>query len=129
LKSIHRNSALVLLAATAALIAQNPGIKRTILQRKDISMPGREAVVARVEVAPGTFAGRHTHTGEEIGYLMEGEGEVLIEGQPALKLKPGESFIVPAGAKHDAHNTGSAPMKMVTVYLVEKDKPLATPAP
>ncbi len=129
MKSIHRNSALVLLAATAALIAQNPGIKRTILQRKDISMPGREAVVARVEVAPGTFAGRHTHTGEEIGYLMEGEGEVLIEGQPALKLKPGESFIVPAGAKHDAHNTGSAPMKMVTVYLVEKDKPLATPAP
>jgi quercetin dioxygenase-like cupin family protein len=129
LKSIHRNSALVLLAATAALIAQNPGIKRTILQRKDISMPGREAVVARVEVAPGTFAGRHTHTGEEIGYLMEGEGEVLIEGQPALKLKPGESFIVPAGAKHDAHNTGSTPMKMVTVYLVEKDKPLATPAP
>jgi quercetin dioxygenase-like cupin family protein len=82
-----------------------------------------------VEVAPGTFAGRHTHTGEEIGYLMEGEGEVLIEGQPALKLKPGESFIVPAGAKHDAHNTGSTPMKMVTVYLVEKDKPLATPAP
>ncbi len=129
MKSIHRNSALVLLAATAALIAQNPGIKRTILQRKDISMPGREAVVARVEVAPGTFAGRHTHTGEEIGYLMEGEGEVLIEGQPALKLKPGESFIVPAGAKHDAHNTGSTPMKMVTVYLVEKDKPLATPAP
>ncbi len=129
MKSIHRNSALVLLAATAALIAQNPGIQRTILQRKDISMPGREAVVARVEVAPGTFAGRHTHLGEEIGYLIEGEGEVLIEGQPALKLKPGESFIVPAGAKHDAHNTGSAPMKMVTVYLVEKGKPLATPAP
>jgi quercetin dioxygenase-like cupin family protein len=129
LKSAYRNTALVVLAAAAALVAQNPGIQRTIIQRKDLSMPGREAVVARVEVAPGTYAGRHTHNGEEIGYLIEGEGEVLIEGQPAIHLKPGDSFIVPAGAKHDAHNTGSAPMKMVSVYLIEKGKPLATPAP
>ncbi len=129
MKSAYRNTALVVLAAAAALVAQNPGIQRTIIQRKDLSMPGREAVVARVEVAPGTYAGRHTHNGEEIGYLIEGEGEVLIEGQPAIHLKPGDSFIVPAGAKHDAHNTGSAPMKMVSVYLIEKGKPLATPAP
>jgi quercetin dioxygenase-like cupin family protein len=124
-----RNILLLALLAGAALVAQSPGIQRTILQRKDISMPGREAVVARVEVAPNAFAGRHTHTGEEIGYVMEGEGEVLIEGEPALKLKPGDSFIVPAGARHDAHNTGSTPMKMVNIYLVEKGKPLATPAP
>jgi quercetin dioxygenase-like cupin family protein len=119
----------LLVSVTAALIAQNPGIQRTIIQRKDISMPGREAVVAKVEVAPGVFAGRHTHTGEEIGYILEGQGEILIEGQPAQPVKPGDSFIVPNGAKHDAHNTGTAPLRMVSVYLVEKGKPLATPAP
>jgi quercetin dioxygenase-like cupin family protein len=112
-----------------ALVAQNPGIQRTVLQRKDISMPGREAVVAKVEVAPGVFAGRHTHTGEEIAYILEGQGEILIEGQPAQPVKPGDTFIVPSGAKHDAHNTGNTPLRMVSVYLVEKGKPLATPAP
>jgi len=114
---------------TAGLFAQNPAIQRTIVQRKDISMPGREAVVARVEIAPGGSVGRHTHTGEEISYVMDGELEVLIEGQPPLTVKTGESFVIPAGAKHDAHNKGTVPVKLAAVYLVEKGKPLATPAP
>src|SRR6267154_6483040 len=101
-------SALVLLAAAGVvLLAQNPGIQRTVVQRKDISVPGREAVIARVEIAPGASAGRHTHPGEEITYVMDGEAEILIEGQPPLKVKAGDGFIVPAGAKHDAHNTGT----------------------
>jgi quercetin dioxygenase-like cupin family protein len=120
---------LTALLITASLFAQNPAIQRTIVQRKDISMPGREAVVARVEIAPGGSAGRHTHTGEEISYVMDGELEVLIEGQPPLTVKTGESFIIPAGAKHDAHNKGTVPVKLAAVYLVEKGKPLATPAP
>jgi quercetin dioxygenase-like cupin family protein len=121
-------------AAAAALIAgalfaQKPGISRTILQRKDISIPGHEAVVARVEIAPNAFAGRHTHPGEEISYILEGEGEILIEGQPPLKVKAGDSFIIPAGAKHDAHNTSSKPLRLVGVYVVDKSKPMSTPAP
>ncbi|MDQ1471429.1 MAG: hypothetical protein QOJ99_2909 [Bryobacterales bacterium] len=120
---------LTALLLTAGLFAQNPAIQRTIVQRKDISMPGREAVVARVEIAPGGSAGRHTHTGEEISYVMDGELEVLVEGQPPLTVKTGESFVIPAGAKHDARNKGSVPVKLAAVYLVEKGKPLATPAP
>ncbi len=118
-----------LLFAAVALLAQNPGIQRTVIQRKDISVPGRDAVVARVEIAPATYAGRHTHVGEEISYVIEGELELLIEGQPPRAIKAGESFIVPAGARHDGHNKGSAPVKFVGVYLVEKGSPLAIPAP
>jgi quercetin dioxygenase-like cupin family protein len=118
-----------LVAVCGALLAQNPGITRTVLQRKDISVPGREAVIARVEITPGSFAGRHTHPGEEISYILEGEGEILVEGQPALKVKPGDSFIIPAGAKHDAHNTGTQPLRLVGVYIVDKSQPMATPAP
>jgi quercetin dioxygenase-like cupin family protein len=127
--SIRNLSIPCVLFAAGVLLAQNPGIKRTILQKKDISAPGREAVVARVEIAPGSSAGRHTHPGEEISYVLDGEAEILIEGQPPLKVKAGDSFIVPAGAKHDAHNTGTQPFRLVGVYIVEKDKPLATPAP
>jgi quercetin dioxygenase-like cupin family protein len=110
-----------------AVFAQNPGITRTIINRKDISMPGREAVIAKVEIAPGASAGRHTHPGEEISYILEGEGEILIEGQPVQKVKAGDSFIIPAGAIHDARNTGTQPMRLVGIYLVDKSKPMATP--
>jgi quercetin dioxygenase-like cupin family protein len=129
MKKILVVAAGVLLFARMPLPAQNPGVQRTVVQRKDISAPGREAVIARVEIAPGAAAGRHTHPGEEITYVMEGEGEILIEGQPPLKVKAGDGFVVPAGAKHDARNTGTQPVKLAIVYVVEKGKPLATPAP
>ena len=129
MKAISTWSVVGVLLAAGALVAQNPGIQRTILQRKDISVPGREAVIARVEIAPGASAGRHTHPGEEISYIMEGEAEILVEGQPPLKVKAGDSFIIPAGAKHDAHNTGGQPLKLVGVYIVDKSQPMATPAP
>jgi quercetin dioxygenase-like cupin family protein len=119
----------LMVAAGVLLLAQNPGVQRTVVQRKDISVPGREAVIAHVEIAPGASAGRHTHPGEEISYVMEGEGEVLIQGQPALKVKAGDGFVVPNGAIHDAHNTGTQPLKLAAVYVVEKGKPLATPVP
>ena len=115
--------------STGALSGQNPGIQRTVVHKADVSVPGREAVIARVEVAPGARAGRHTHPGDEISYVAEGEGEILIDGQPARKVKAGDGFVIPAGAKHDARNTGSVPLKLVAVYVVEKGKPLATPAP
>jgi quercetin dioxygenase-like cupin family protein len=129
MKSISKWTITAAALVAGALLAQNPGIQRTILQRKDISMPGREAVIARVEIAPGAFAGRHTHPGEEISYILEGEGEILVEGQPVLKVKAGDSFIIPSGAKHNAHNTGTQPLRMAAIYLVDKSQPMATPAP
>src|SRR5580692_359034 len=120
MKSVSRWSLITAALVACSLFAQNPGIQRTILQRKDISVPGREAVVASVVIAPGAYAGRHTHPGEEISYVMEGEGEILIEGQPPIKIHQGSAFIVPAGAKHDAHNTGTVPIRLAAVYVVEK---------
>lgn len=118
--------AMTLLAV--ALYSQNPGIQRTVVHRADVSVPGREAVIARVEIAPGASAGRHTHPGEEISYVIEGEVEVLVDGQPTRRVKAGDGFVIPAGAIHNAHNAGTVPAKLAGVYLVEKGKPLATPA-
>jgi quercetin dioxygenase-like cupin family protein len=114
------------IVAVGALFAQNPGIKRTIVKTQDVS-GGHQAIIASVTIAPGAFAGRHTHPGEEMSYVIEGEGEVLIDGQPPLPIKAGDGFVIPAGAIHDAHNTGKVPIKMAAVYYVEKGKPVATP--
>jgi quercetin dioxygenase-like cupin family protein len=121
--------ALALAGAAGLLYAQASGITRTLVGRADVSVPGREAVVARVEVAPGSKAGRHTHPGDEISYVIEGEAELLIDGQPPRLVKAGESFVIPAGVVHDAHNASDKPIKLVGVYVVEKGKPLASPAP
>jgi quercetin dioxygenase-like cupin family protein len=117
------------LAGSGLLMAQASGLTRTLVGRGDVSVQGREAVVARVEVAPGAKAGRHTHPGDEISYVMEGEATLLLDGQPARTVKAGESFVIPAGVIHDAHNNGTVPIKLVGVYVVEKGKPLATPTP
>lgn len=120
---------LVGLVSVGTLLAQNPGLQRTLVGRADVSVPGREAVVARVEVAPGAKAGRHTHPGDEISYVLEGEATLLVDGQPPRIIKAGESFVVPAGVVHDAHNDGAVPTRLVGVYVVEKGQPLASPAP
>jgi quercetin dioxygenase-like cupin family protein len=128
-KSIKTWAAAAFVASGCLLVAQAPGIKRTFIQQEDISMPGREARIAQVEIAPGSSAGRHTHPGEEISYVIEGVMEVEVEGRPVKVVKAGESFIIPMGAKHNAHNKGTVPVKLVGVYLVEKGKPVATQAP
>ena len=129
IKLRHTLLGIGLAVVTGTLLAQASGLTRTLVGRGDVSVPGREAVVARVEVAAGARAGRHTHPGDEISYVLEGEAELLIDGQPPRTVKAGESFIIPAGTVHDAHNPGSTPIKLVGVYVVEKGKPLASPAP
>jgi quercetin dioxygenase-like cupin family protein len=117
------------MAVTGALLAQSTAVKRTVVTRGDVSVPGREAVITNVEIIPGGSVGRHTHPGDEISYVLAGEGEILMEGKPPLKIKPGDGFIIPGGTKHDAHNTGAETLRLVGVYVIEKGKPLATPAP
>jgi quercetin dioxygenase-like cupin family protein len=85
-------------------------------------------VQALAEFVPGGAAGKHTHPGEELGYVVEGTLELLIDGQPPRTVKAGESFFVPAGMVHDGRNVGSGPAKVLATYIVEKGKPVASPA-
>ncbi len=130
LKTVAAAVALAALSTFAGLInAQAPGLTRVLVTRADVSVPGREAVIARIEVAPGGVAGWHTHPGDEISYIAEGEAMLLIAGQPPRKVAAGEGFVVPAGVVHNARNDSTAPVKLVGVYVVEKGQPLASPAP
>ena len=121
-------SAFLLIPAGAAF-AQASGLTRTVVGKGDVSVPGREAVVARVEIAGGARAGRHTPPGDEVTYVVEGDLELMVDGQPMRVVKAGESFVIPAGVVHDAHNAASSPIRLIGVYVVDKGKPLATPAP
>ena len=118
----------LVLACAAAVAAQSPpAFKRTLLQQVDLSTAGREAVTARAEFAPGGTVGRHTHFGEEIGYVIEGVLTVEINGA-SKEVKAGEAFAIPAGVPHNATNASPGPAAILATYIVEKGKPLATPA-
>ena len=115
-------------AGVQPLFAQQPGFSRTLLQKGDLSAPGREAVQVRAEFDPGVAAGKHTHPGEEIGYILEGTLVIEMEGKAPVTLNAGEFFFVPAGVVHDGKNVGSGKAKVLATYVVEKGKPIATPA-
>jgi len=119
--------AVLIVASGLALhvaLSQQPGIKRTDLQRHDLSVPGREVIQVRVELAPGVSFPKHTHPGEEIIYVLEGALEYEVEGKPAVTLKAGEVLFIPAGTVHAAKNVGSGNAAELATYVVEKGKPL-----
>ncbi|HUQ24366.1 MAG TPA: cupin domain-containing protein [Burkholderiales bacterium] len=120
-------AALIAVAGIGTLAAQQPGFTRKLLQDQNLSIADRHAVQALAEFVPGGAAGKHTHPGEELGYVVEGTLELLVEGQPPRTVKAGESFFVPAGVVHDGRNVGSGPAKVLATYIVEKGKPVATP--
>ena len=111
-----------------SLNAQQPAFKRVELQRGDLSVAGREVVMVRVEIDPDGIIGRHTHPGEEATFLVEGEVLLEIAGKPPVTVKAGDTFIIPAGVVHAAKNIGKGKATVLATYIVEKGKPLATPA-
>ena len=90
-------------------------------------MDGYVTVEMKVEIEPDAAIARHTHPGVESGYVIEGGTELTIDGVGTLALKPGEAYQVPTGAKHDGKN-GPAKTVLAATYVVEKGKPLASPA-
>ena len=104
--------------------AQQAGVKRTDLQKHDLSIPGHEVVQAIVEIAAGVTAAKHWHPGEEIIYVLEGSLEYQVEGKPPVTLKAGDVLFVPARAIHSAKNVGRGNAAELATYVVEKGKPL-----
>ncbi len=103
------------------------GAKRTVLEQKDLSVPGYEGVLVRTELVPGAHEPMHTHPGDYFAYVLEGTITFLREGQEPMKRKAGEVFFVPKGIVHGASNEGTTTAKLLVTFIVEKGKPLTTP--
>jgi quercetin dioxygenase-like cupin family protein len=103
-------------------------IKRTILQKADVPGTNLELIYATVEVSAGFKAGRHTHPGVVMTQVIDGDFWLQFDGQPEQILRAGESLTLPDRA---VHNEGALdkPLKLIVVYVVEKGKPLVSPAP
>jgi quercetin dioxygenase-like cupin family protein len=115
---------------TQILIPQQTAARRTLLQQQDLEgVAGKEIIMYHAEISPGGMAGRHTHPGPELAYVLEGTLIFELDGQPSVTLKAGESVHVPAQQIHNAKNgSTTAPVKVIVFMVGEKGQPLATPA-
>jgi len=131
LKPFAACTGLVLLGI-ATLHAQTPvqpsPVKRTILQKTDVPGTNLEMIYANVEIAPGFKAGRHFHPGVVMAQVVDGEFWIQIDGEPEKVLRAGDSLTLPDRAVHNEGATGKT-AKLTAVYVLEKGKPLASPAP
>ena len=122
-------AAAALFAAPAFAADAPPAPVRTIVQSFLASgAPAEQVSVATAAFAPGAKLAFHTHPGEETGVVISGLLMIEMDGKPPLMLKPGDSYVIPRGVVHQV----SAPQgetHVVATFIVDKDKPLATPRP
>jgi quercetin dioxygenase-like cupin family protein len=103
------------------------GVTRTILKRADHDEK-HVILLVMAEIDANAPVARHTHPGIESVYIVEGGfEEFAVQGQPSMAPKAGDGFTVAANTPHGGRN-GPRPTKIVVTYVVEKGKPLASPA-
>jgi quercetin dioxygenase-like cupin family protein len=117
---------IAVLAVLESAIAQQTGIKRTVIRTFDYP-PGYTTITGIVELAPNTCSGRHTHPGIDSGYVMEGDFVLKMDGKPEQTFKVGDSYQTLPKEPHDACSVSGN--KLLDTWVIEKGKPLASPAP
>src|SRR3954447_13114484 len=101
-------------------------LKRTEIQHRPSSIPGREIVQVLTEIPVGVESGWHIHPGEEVGYIVAGTVQMSIEDRPTLILNAGDPFLIPPRVPHNALDLGPDTGRMLSTYIVEQGQPLAT---
>ena len=115
-------------AAQAAPPAATPGVTRKILSQIDGPAPGYVTILAEATIEAGVSVGRHTHPGIESAWVLEGALEVPVQGRPTLAVKAGDGFQIPPDTPHAGGKPLEAKARLIITYIVQKDKPLASPA-
>jgi quercetin dioxygenase-like cupin family protein len=123
--SIFAMAAIALCLPATAQTADTSGMKRTILHQADLSgANGMEVISSILEVQPGAGIPRHFHNGVEAGRVLEGAMIQLPDKEPQM-LATGTPIFQLRGVMHAGFKVvGDKALKLYTVHVVDKDKPL-----
>src|SRR5205085_6881792 len=108
--------------------AATAGVTRKILSQTDGPTPGYVTLLVEATIEAGVPVARHTHPGIESAFVLEGGFELPVQGQPTRMLKVGDGFQIPPETPHAGGKPGDAKTRVLITYVVEKGKPLASPA-
>jgi quercetin dioxygenase-like cupin family protein len=91
-------------------------------------VPGYVTLIVEATIDAGISIARHTHPGIESAYVMEGTFELAVQGQPSRVVKAGDAFQIPVETPHSGGKPAESKTRILITYVVEKGKPLASPA-
>lgn len=92
-----------------------------IVQRMDLKdAPGLEAILVERTLTLGAESGKHTQSGSEICYVVQGLLIFESQGKPPVTIKAGQAFITNAGEVHNVKNASSDPTKALVFYVAKK---------
>ena len=101
-------------------------LARREVQRSPSSIPGREIVQVETLIPAGIESGWHAHPGEEVGYIIAGQVEMMVQGRANAVLHAGDGFLIPPQTPHNARDLGPETGRMLSTYIVETGQSLAT---
>jgi quercetin dioxygenase-like cupin family protein len=105
--------------------------KATKLIQKDLPPSANEEVtLVTVDYAPGAASEAHRHPGPVIGYVLEGEVEIEVEGEPLKTYTAGQVFYEAPGRIHKVSRNASKtkPARLLAVVVGKKGAPIKSPA-
>jgi quercetin dioxygenase-like cupin family protein len=99
--------------------------QRVEQKRTDLTgAPGMEVIASVAEYKPGDSVGLHTHHGVEAAYVLQG-ATVQSQGKDPMVLPTGATFLNLRDVKHAGFKiVGDSSLKLFTVHIVDKGKPL-----
>jgi quercetin dioxygenase-like cupin family protein len=114
-----------LMATVAADTARTDLPQRQELRRADLAAsPDMEVITSVSEIRKGETIPRHSHHGVETGYVLQGS-MVQLPGQAPTMMQTGSSFINARDVPHAGFTVvGDQPLRLLTVHVVDKSKPL-----
>jgi quercetin dioxygenase-like cupin family protein len=114
----------LLLFAAMVSLAHAESIVRTELKRADLTGKDMDIIVTVIEVPPGDTIARHVHPGEEAVYVIEG-ATLEIPGGTQIPFPTGAATINARDVPHAGFKVvGDKTLKMLTVHIVDKGKPV-----
>ena len=110
--------ALASLLVTTASAQDSPFRKE--LKRGDLTGTNMEIITSISEIKPGETSTLHIHHGDESYYFLEGG---------TIELPDGKQVPIPTGSvglnvRDVPHGVGDKTIKLLTVHVVDKGKPL-----
>ena len=114
-----------LVAAVWAAGAPADLAQRQELKRADLAAsPQMEVITSITEIKKGETIPRHSHHGIETGYVLQGS-MIQLPGQAPTLMQTGSSFMNLRDVPHSGFTVvGDQPLKLLTVHIVDKGKPL-----
>ncbi|KUY64396.1 cupin domain-containing protein [Burkholderia cepacia] len=101
----------------------------TIMQQAVPEAPGKLAVVATVDYAPGQASEAHRHLGSVFAVVSKGEVLSQVNGGPLHRYRAGEGWYEAPGSRHQVSRNASAtePAQLVVFGLTGEHVPLTSP--